>query len=199
MSWEMQYCLYLQTSKIFPMQWMLLKLPTNLACTHSGSATGKHSLHWFADRTWLLLHAYLFGCVICLPSFFLSRYIQSTCATSGEGLYEGLDWLSNNIANKVSSTLRCIQFSHTICLVLVTVFDHFLTQWPAGINVGSCFGDSWCSCGFYLAFLILVCVAVSLKFWSVIFWFLFRTPFIWLCKIRWFVSYICKILAQFLM
>ncbi|CAN7012858.1 unnamed protein product [Brassica oleracea var. botrytis] len=27
-------------------------------------------------------------------------YIQSTCATSGEGLYEGLDWHSNNIANK---------------------------------------------------------------------------------------------------
>ncbi|XP_026382550.1 ADP-ribosylation factor 2-like [Papaver somniferum] len=26
-------------------------------------------------------------------------HIQSTCATSGEGLYEGLDWLSNNIAN----------------------------------------------------------------------------------------------------
>ncbi|KAK9119727.1 hypothetical protein Scep_017820 [Stephania cephalantha] len=31
-------------------------------------------------------------------------YIQSTCATSGEGLYEGLDWLSNNIANKASLT-----------------------------------------------------------------------------------------------
>ncbi len=29
-----------------------------------------------------------------------SRYIQSTCATSGEGLYEGLDWLSSNIASK---------------------------------------------------------------------------------------------------
>ncbi|GKB13244.1 ADP-ribosylation factor 2-B isoform X2 [Tanacetum coccineum] len=27
-------------------------------------------------------------------------HIQSTCATSGEGLYEGLEWLSNNIANK---------------------------------------------------------------------------------------------------
>nr|XP_043608572.1 ADP-ribosylation factor-like [Erigeron canadensis] len=27
-------------------------------------------------------------------------YIQSTCATTGEGLYEGLDWLSNNIASK---------------------------------------------------------------------------------------------------
>uniref|UniRef100_A0A3Q7F8Z7 ADP-ribosylation factor 1 n=2 Tax=Pentapetalae TaxID=1437201 RepID=A0A3Q7F8Z7_SOLLC len=32
-------------------------------------------------------------------------YIQSTCATSGEGLYEGLDWLSNNIANKLFSRL----------------------------------------------------------------------------------------------
>ncbi|GFH31415.1 predicted protein, partial [Haematococcus lacustris] len=27
-------------------------------------------------------------------------YIQSTCATSGEGLYEGLDWLSANIAKE---------------------------------------------------------------------------------------------------
>lgn len=27
-------------------------------------------------------------------------YIQSCCATSGEGLYEGLDWLSANIANR---------------------------------------------------------------------------------------------------
>ncbi|XP_022989172.1 ADP-ribosylation factor-like isoform X1 [Cucurbita pepo subsp. pepo] len=30
-------------------------------------------------------------------------YIQSTCATSGEGLYEGLDWLSNNIVSKVNA------------------------------------------------------------------------------------------------
>jgi len=35
--------------------------------------------------------------------FSTCRYIQSTCATSGEGLYEGLDWLSNNIANKVNA------------------------------------------------------------------------------------------------
>jgi ADP-ribosylation factor protein 1 len=26
-----------------------------------------------------------------------SWYIQATCATSGDGLYEGLDWLSTNI------------------------------------------------------------------------------------------------------
>nr|KAJ0191061.1 hypothetical protein LSAT_V11C800450620 [Lactuca sativa] len=36
-------------------------------------------------------------------------YIQSTCATSGEGLYEGLDWLSNNIANKA-----CDLASHNV-------------------------------------------------------------------------------------
>ncbi|KAJ1686061.1 hypothetical protein LUZ63_017451 [Rhynchospora breviuscula] len=28
-------------------------------------------------------------------------FIQSACATSGEGLYEGLDWLSKNIVDKV--------------------------------------------------------------------------------------------------
>ncbi|XP_027114377.1 ADP-ribosylation factor-like [Coffea eugenioides] len=27
-------------------------------------------------------------------------YIQSTCATTGEGLYEGMEWLSRNIADK---------------------------------------------------------------------------------------------------
>lgn len=29
-------------------------------------------------------------------------YIQSTCALTGEGLYEGMDWLSNTIAKKGS-------------------------------------------------------------------------------------------------
>lgn len=28
-----------------------------------------------------------------------SWYIQATCATSGDGLYEGLDWLSNQLKN----------------------------------------------------------------------------------------------------
>eukprot|EP00301_Raphidiophrys_heterophryoidea_P022664 c6772_g1_i1.p1 GENE.c6772_g1_i1~~c6772_g1_i1.p1 ORF type:complete len:181 (+),score=42.23 c6772_g1_i1:86-628(+) len=27
-------------------------------------------------------------------------YVQSTCATTGDGLYEGLDWLSNNISKQ---------------------------------------------------------------------------------------------------
>uniref|UniRef100_A0AAY5KQT4 ADP-ribosylation factor 2b n=1 Tax=Esox lucius TaxID=8010 RepID=A0AAY5KQT4_ESOLU len=29
-----------------------------------------------------------------------SWYIQATCATSGDGLYEGLDWLSNQLKNQ---------------------------------------------------------------------------------------------------
>ena len=27
-------------------------------------------------------------------------YIQATCATSGDGLYEGLDWLSTQLKNR---------------------------------------------------------------------------------------------------
>ncbi|KAH0765265.1 hypothetical protein KY290_001237 [Solanum tuberosum] len=37
-------------------------------------------------------------------------YIQSTCATSGEGLYEGLDWLSNNIASKLTILGKALPF-----------------------------------------------------------------------------------------
>lgn len=28
-------------------------------------------------------------------------YIQATCATTGNGLYEGLDWLSNQISSSI--------------------------------------------------------------------------------------------------
>lgn len=34
-------------------------------------------------------------------------YIQATCATSGDGLYEGLDWLSNQLKNAKWSRLSC--------------------------------------------------------------------------------------------
>ncbi len=39
-----------------------------------------------------------------MPFFFDTEYfifqwfIQSTCATQGQGLYEGLDWLSNELS-----------------------------------------------------------------------------------------------------
>ena len=32
---------------------------------------------------------------LCIINFFF----QATCATSGDGLYEGLDWLSNQLKN----------------------------------------------------------------------------------------------------
>ncbi|KAG6468861.1 hypothetical protein ZIOFF_073555 [Zingiber officinale] len=38
----------------------------------------------------------------------IKRYIQSTYAIFGEGLYEGLDWLSNNIASKFSLVISLI-------------------------------------------------------------------------------------------
>jgi hypothetical protein len=60
----------------------------------------------WTDGTCLLLN-YTGWCV------FACRYIQSTCATSGEGLYEGLDWLSSNIAKKVrqqTCLLRLLSF-----------------------------------------------------------------------------------------
>jgi hypothetical protein len=28
------------------------------------------------------------------------QYIQSTCATSGDGLYEGLEWLATTLRNQ---------------------------------------------------------------------------------------------------
>ncbi|XP_063725609.1 ADP-ribosylation factor 1-like [Symsagittifera roscoffensis] len=41
--------------------------------------TEKLGMHGMRNRTW---------------------YIQAACATSGDGLYEGLDWMSNTLKNK---------------------------------------------------------------------------------------------------
>ena len=41
----------------------------------------------------------MYVCVFPLP---LLRYIQATCATTGDGLYEGLDWLSNTLKKSKS-------------------------------------------------------------------------------------------------
>uniref|UniRef100_H2Z2X7 ADP-ribosylation factor n=2 Tax=Ciona savignyi TaxID=51511 RepID=H2Z2X7_CIOSA len=50
-------------------------LPNALSTT---ALTEKLNLHSLRNRNW---------------------FIQSTCATNGEGLYEGLDWLSNQLKN----------------------------------------------------------------------------------------------------
>lgn len=50
-------------------------LPNSL---NAADITDKLGLHSLRNRSW---------------------YIQSTCATSGEGLYEGIDWLSHQLKN----------------------------------------------------------------------------------------------------
>merc|ERR1711865_586078 len=45
----------------------------------AAEAADKLALHKLRSRTW---------------------YIQATCATTGDGMYEGLDWLSNTISKK---------------------------------------------------------------------------------------------------
>lgn len=45
---------------------------------NAAEITDKLGLHSLRNRNW---------------------YIQATCATSGDGLYEGLDWLSNQLRN----------------------------------------------------------------------------------------------------
>ncbi len=46
---------------------------------NAAEVTDKLGLHTLRNRNW---------------------YIQATCATSGDGLYEGLDWLSNQLKNR---------------------------------------------------------------------------------------------------
>ncbi|CAK7348483.1 unnamed protein product [Dovyalis caffra] len=63
-------------------------------------------------------------------------YIQSTCATSGEGLYEGLDWLSNNIANKVESH-GILNFAHSYVMIDGLANSVFLAAGIDGITPSS--------------------------------------------------------------
>ena len=107
MSWGMLFFSSLLTNRICLMQWMLQKSQTSLVSTLFANGTGKYMLAVFICKPrfsftkrqsncfYPFSHLVKFNCY--------SRYIQSTCATSGEGLYEGLDWLSNNIASKVKS------------------------------------------------------------------------------------------------
>ena len=46
---------------------------------NAAEITDKLGLHGLRNRSW---------------------YIQATCATSGDGLYEGLDWLSNELKKR---------------------------------------------------------------------------------------------------
>lgn len=65
-------CMFLQILPIFYQQ----DLPNAM---NAAELTDKLGLHSLRHRNW---------------------YIQATCATSGDGLYEGLDWLSNQLKHQ---------------------------------------------------------------------------------------------------
>lgn len=58
-------------------------------------------------------------------------YIQATCATSGDGLYEGLDWLSNQLKNQKWASLQ----PPNLCVCLL------LCEW-VGVCVFVCMRES---------------------------------------------------------
>ena len=53
---------------------------------NAAEITDKLGLHSLRNRNW---------------------YIQATCATSGDGLYEGLDWLSAQLKNQKQCESNC--------------------------------------------------------------------------------------------
>lgn len=65
----------LSASLLFAFDYFIQDLPNAM---NAAEITDKLGLHSLRNRNW---------------------YIQATCATSGDGLYEGLDWLSNQLKN----------------------------------------------------------------------------------------------------
>jgi len=70
---------------------------------NAAEITDKLGLHSLRNRNWYI------QVIINFTNFFLKNmpdflnhffpFFQATCATSGDGLYEGLDWLSNQLKN----------------------------------------------------------------------------------------------------
>lgn len=69
------FSLSFSLSFLFTFEYLIQDLPNAM---NAAEITDKLGLHSLRNRNW---------------------YIQATCATSGDGLYEGLDWLSNQLKN----------------------------------------------------------------------------------------------------
>ena len=64
---------------------------------NAAEITDKLGLHSLRNRNWYIqVKTDLLK--TCQPVFH-QNILQATCATSGDGLYEGLDWLSNQLKN----------------------------------------------------------------------------------------------------
>jgi ADP-ribosylation factor protein 1 len=60
---------------------------------NAAEITDKLGLHSLRQRAWVRKSSLTSR----LKLAYILQYIQSTCATSGDGLYEGLEWLSNSL------------------------------------------------------------------------------------------------------
>ena len=65
---------------------------------NAAEITDKLGLHSLRNRNWYIqVNPDLIK--IWQQSVLHQNILQATCATSGDGLYEGLDWLSNQLKN----------------------------------------------------------------------------------------------------
>lgn len=83
---------------------------------------------------------------------YLFRYIQSCSALAGQGLYEGLAWLANNIANKATwcknmtlcETIILWHNSHCICIYIYIMVDASL-ELQCKFSSAALIGRGWWS------------------------------------------------------
>lgn len=66
---------------------------------NAAEITDKLGLHGLRQRTWYIQVSALMTADVAVH--LLNRVSQAACATSGDGLYEGLEWLSANIKRRV--------------------------------------------------------------------------------------------------
>jgi ADP-ribosylation factor 1/2 len=66
---------------------------------NAAEITDKLGLHGLRQRTWYIQVCRRSNIIFIL--FDYSYFLQAACATSGDGLYEGLEWLSANIKRRV--------------------------------------------------------------------------------------------------
>ena len=62
---------------------------------NAAEITDKLGLHSLRQRAWVSNPSSFE--ILSSDTNLYKQYIQSTCATSGDGLYEGLEWLSNSL------------------------------------------------------------------------------------------------------
>lgn len=65
---------------------------------NAAEITDKLGLHGLRQRTWYIQVGL---CYSNTPNLSSSYLLKAACATSGDGLYEGLEWLSANIKRRV--------------------------------------------------------------------------------------------------